>query len=251
VVQDGTATGSDRFTIQVLENTEQSPRSGTVTVEGRDGSATVAVTQDAAPPPAPIAVLTVSPTPAFPGDTLTVTNASIGQWTESAIWIADEVGQIVAGSGTMSPTTPPTLVHPVALDLQATTGLTAWVAIASPHYPCPDPVNQPGACGDQVTGQNVVIDREPEVSIRLTPAQPALGDTVTLEAVAEGQPVTYFWQVLADGSPETPADPTAPVTEITISRPGQWTFIVTATYRHEATSGGLYQATDQRTVVVQ
>ena len=65
----------------------------------------------------PVANMSIGPQPAFPGDPVTVTNTSAGGWTRSAIWITDVQGATVAGSTTLSSSTPSFLNYTVAADV--------------------------------------------------------------------------------------------------------------------------------------
>ncbi len=196
---------------------------------------------------APVAHLSVGPSPAFPGDQVTVSNTSAGAYTLSAVWVEDEAGEIVAGSGTMSSTTPSSRPFTVPADLAKNDSYTAWVAVASDDYPCNDPVNYPELCGDRVTSSALAVDRAPEASITVTPAVLITGDTASLSSSGtEGHPTGYLWEVLLDGATPPagqPPDPTLPGLSYELSESGTWTFNLRADYAHQVAGGGLYSDT--------
>ena len=63
----------------------------------------------------PVADISLTPQPAFPGDQVKVTNTSVGAWTRAAVWVtlgSNPQGQVVAGSSALSATTPTDLFSP-------------------------------------------------------------------------------------------------------------------------------------------
>ncbi len=188
----------------------------------------------------PVANLAISPQPAFPGDSLSVSNTSAGGWTRSAIWITDVQGAIVAGSTTLSSSTPSFLNFTVAADVGTGDSYTAHVAVENDDHPY-----NPGAPGEQLKNVAISIDRAPEATIGVSPDTVLTGESVTLTASPEGHPTSYNWHISPpqDGQP---FDRTGQSTQVTLSQSGTWTFDLTAYYQHTATGGGLYQYVAER-----
>ena len=183
----------------------------------------------------PIANMSISPQPAFPGDPVTVTNTSAGGWTRSAIWITDVQGATVAGSTTLSSSTPSFLNYTVAAGVGTGDAYTAHVAVENDDHPY-----NPAAPGEQLKTAAISIDRAPEATIGVSPDTVLTGESVTLTANAEGHPTSYDWHISPpqDGQP---FDRTGQSTQVTLSQSGTWTFDLTVHYQHTATGGGLYQ----------
>ncbi len=201
----------------------------------------------------PTANLSLAPSPVFPGDTVTVTNTSTGPWTRSAIWITDEQGAVVAGSETLSASTPGTLDFTIPVDLLQSQSYTAHVAVENDDYPF-----YPQNPGQQLKDVAITVDRAPEASIAISPQAVITGDTVTLTAVAEGTPGVpidgdpFDWTltpptggscptgwVPQDSMTCTAQGRTPPGVLLDVS--GTWAMDLTVYYQHEAAAGGLYQ----------
>ncbi len=199
----------------------------------------------------PVASFVVSPGVAFPGDTVTITNTTAGQYTTSAMWVTGASGFVMAGSGAMSSTTPPTLQFPVPLDL-GESPYTAHVAVARPpEFPCDDPLGHPELCGGQISTGVLNVDSQPEAVLEILPAAPLTGDTLTLDGRAtEGGPVSCSWEVLLDGSaPPLAAPDCSPWSMLgayQVDASGEWTFRLTADYQHPAPMGGLWSHTTEQ-----
>ncbi|HSN54818.1 MAG TPA: BACON domain-containing carbohydrate-binding protein, partial [Candidatus Sulfomarinibacteraceae bacterium] len=199
-------------------------------------------------PVEPVANLTVSPQPAFPGDLVTVTNTSLGGETYRT-WITDgpspHGSTWLAGQTSFGANIPATYTLPA--DMATTDVFYAHAAVQTVDFPY-DPG---GSTPDQVETRQITIDRTPEATITITPAAVITGDTVTLSAVAEGHPADpggsnpFDW-IVTDPS-GTPAPYTGtPVPGVQISSSGQWTFDLEVQYRHANPVGGLpYVATAQ------
>ena len=186
----------------------------------------------------PTANVSIAPQPAFPGDPVTVTNTSTGGWTRSAIWItlgSDPQGELVAGSRTLSGSTPTQLVYTLSVALGLDQSYTAHVAVENDDHPY-----NPGNPGDQLKNVAIGIDRTPEASIGISPETVLTGESVTLTANAEGHPTSYDWHIVPP-SPGQPFDRTGPSTQLILDVSGTWTFNLTVHYQHVAATGGLYQ----------
>jgi hypothetical protein len=194
----------------------------------------------------PVANLSISPQPAFPGDTVTVTNTSAGGWTRSAIWItlgADPQGEIVAGSPVLSAETPAQLPYSLAAELGLDQSYTAHVAVENDDHPY-----NPGAPGDQLKNVTIGIDRAPTATIGISPEAVLTGDAVILAADAQGHPTSWNWHISPPAG--NPFDLTGQSTEVTLSQSGTWTFDLTVHYPHLAATGGLYQYSTEKSFFV-
>jgi len=139
------------------------------------------------PPQAPVAGVQLSPDPAFPGDTLSIADTSVGDVQRSAIWVTDSAdpnGTVIFGSSILSSTTPGTISFGLPIDVAANDSFWAHVAVETDD----DPYDPGGATPDQITSQAIDIDRTPTASISLNPTAPITGDSLTLTATAEGHP---------------------------------------------------------------
>jgi hypothetical protein len=195
-------------------------------------------------PTAPVAAFSVSPEPAFPADTVTLTNTSGGgAYDECALWVTeseDPTAPHVGGDPTMGSCS--SINFTIPANLPAATSYWGHVAVSSAAFPC-DPSN-PTACNagdvDQLKTKALSIDRTPLATLSYTPAAPITGDPITLSATAEGAPTSYAWTVTRPDSstlPLTGANPPA----VTLSQSGTWTIDLDVSWPH---SGG-YTDSDQ------
>ncbi len=199
-------------------------------------------------PPAPLAALTLSPQPAFPGDVVTVTNVSTGNWSRSAVWItlgSNPQGQVVAGSTTLHAATPSQLEFTLPIGLALDQAYSAHVAVENDSHPF-----SWVAPGGQLKSLGIAVDRTPEVGIALTPAGGLIsGDTVTLSASpVEGSPTGYQWTISPPLGPDTIAE--GRTTAVVLSQKGGWGFQLVASYAHTAPGGGLYWSAASRSLAV-
>ncbi len=210
----------------------------------------------------PTANLSLAPDPAFPGDEVTVTNTSVGPWTDAAIWITDDQGTVVAGSQTLAGEPSP-LQYTIPTALLQSQSYTAHVAVENEDYPY-NPQNP----GQQLSSVPISIDRTPEATISVTPQAVITGDTVAFSAQAEGHPSTgtdndpYSWVVTPPAGAScpdnwAPRDPdpgcgavgqTPP--GLVLNTSGTWTADLTVSYQHDAASGAAYQATANSALTV-
>jgi PKD repeat protein len=186
---------------------------------------------------APAANLTVTPSPAFPGDTITVTNTSTGLATASAIWVTNEYGEEVCGSSALSAGTLTTLDCVIDQDLGVDQTFTAHIAVENE-----DNEYNPEVPGDQYKSQAVSINRIPKVEIVLDPEALTTGNKLSLRANAEGHPArvnnsnAYTWTIQPPTGPaETKLGRTI---ELDILISGDYSFCVEVEYQH-------YQTQDQ------
>ncbi len=136
-------------------------------------------------PVEPVANLTLSPQPAFPGDLLTVTNTSLSG-DRFATWITDgpdaHGGTILAGTHLARNGDRPR-IHPA--------GQHGQRRMSSTPTPRSRPMNIPMFRVRPRTRSRpwpIVIDRTPEAVITITPAAVVTGDSVSLSVAAEGHP---------------------------------------------------------------
>ncbi len=199
-------------------------------------------------PTAPAAALSVNPEPAFPGDTVTITNTSGGgAYDECALWVttsADPTAPHVGGDPTMGSCS--SILFTIPPDLPAATSYWGHVAVSSAAFPC-DPSN-PTACNsgdvDQLKTKPLSIDRTPLTTLSYTPAAPITDDAITLSATAEGAPTSYAWTVTppaGSGLPTETRTGASPAEPVTLSASGTWTIDLLVTWPH---SGG-YTDSDQ------
>ena len=203
---------------------------------------------------APAASYSVSPNGPFPGDTATITTTTpASQYSESARWISDAQGTLVAGSATMSQSTPQTLQYTVPVNL-INSPYTVHLAVARPpEFPCSDPLNNPQLCAaGQITSGVLDVDAQPHAVLVITPVAIITGDTLTLDGrTTEGNPTSCSWEVFYNGSeppvpPPSTCDPQNILAQYQIpaDAPGEWTFRLTANYDHPAPISGLWTHTD-------
>jgi len=110
----------------------------------------------------PIADLMLSPSPAFPGDEILVTNTSSGLIDEAALWITDGGGSLVAGSMALTAGTM-TLRFTIPADVPFAATYTAHVAVQNDDNPI-----DWGFPGGQLEDVPLQIDREPGAQLALT-----------------------------------------------------------------------------------
>ncbi len=87
----------------------------------------------------PVADMSITPTPAFPGDSVTVTDTSIGSVETKTIWVtrtSDPLGGLNCGDLTLTAGDPSTLICPIQVDIQAAEVRWAHVAVANADFPC-------------------------------------------------------------------------------------------------------------------
>jgi hypothetical protein len=193
---------------------------------------------DCLAPVSATAALTVAPSSAYPGESVTVSNVSTGRVDRWAIWItAEPGGAVVAGTTTPSAANPHQLSFQVPLGLIASTSYQAHIAVESDDLP----PTVPSAAAW------ITVSRTPTVAISVDPEAVIVGESVDLIAtVSGGSPTSYQWEIWAPGAstPDTRTGATVPALPLTT--PGLWNFNVTAAYAHEASAGVLYQATKTR-----
>jgi len=185
---------------------------------------------------APRAMVSVTPAEVFPGDQVTVTNTTTSPYETAAVWVEDQAGALVVGSGVMSSAEPTSRSFEVPIAPPGGAAYTAWVAVATTAYPCADPLDNPTACGDQVVSQAITINRQPEAIIVVTPSTAVTGDTVELDgSSSEGHPQSLLWEISLDGvgyTPPPPFDDGAAVNQLELAQSGEWRFDLTASYAH-------------------
>jgi hypothetical protein len=182
----------------------------------------------------PIANLSMSPQPAFPGDLLTVTNTSVNG-DRFATWITDGPSAhgdaILAGSTTLGGGA--SLDYTLPGDISADDVFWAHAAVETDNFPY-----VPGGTPGQIESGQIVIDRTPDAVIEIDPEAAITGDTLTLTAVAEGHPSNpgggspYEWTVTdpSDGQASYTGNPAS---GIGVTESGQWTFDLDVSYEHE------------------
>jgi PKD repeat protein len=190
---------------------------------------------------APTANLTLTPSPAFPGNTLTITDSSVGLVTASAIWVTNEYGEEVCGSSALSAITPATLECDIDQALTPDQTYTAHIAVENDD----NKYNQE-VPGDQYKSQAVSINRAPQVEITLDPEALTTGQQLTLRASAEGRPAkvnnahAYKWTVQPPVGPAETYFSKPVVLDILLS--GEWSFCIEVEYLHYAANDVLYVA---------
>jgi hypothetical protein len=182
----------------------------------------------------PVAGLNVSSQPVFPGDLVTVTNASVNG-DRFATWITDGPSAhgdvILAGSTTLGAGS--SLGYTLPVDMAASDVFWAHAAVETDNFPY-----VPGGTPDQLASVEIVVDRAPDAVIEIDPEAAITGDALTLTAVAEGHPSNpsggsaYEWTVTdpSDGQTSTTGNPAA---GIGVSEGGQWTFDLDVSYEHD------------------
>ncbi len=202
-------------------------------------------------PVAPLANLTLSPQPAFPGDYLTVTNTSVSG-DEYATWITgdpDPHGStpLWPPGGISFSTSNLPLNYTLPVDMAATDVFYAHAAVQTESYPY-----VPGSTPEQIKTVLISIDRAPQATITITPPAVVTGDTITLTAIAEGHPggeVPFEWTVTDPSQVET--HPTGnPVTGIELTESGPWIFALKTNYEHFVVGGGTYSHQTQVTKTI-
>jgi PKD repeat protein len=184
------------------------------------------------PTPA-VANLAISPSEAFPGDTVTVRDTTTGRYDRWAVWITQEpVGTVVAGTTTPSGTNPHEISLQIPQNLAWGTGYKAHVKVESDELP-PDLA---------LFETDIVINRAPEATISVAPPTVVVGDSVTLTATAEGNPASnpYTWTIDPPSGANFFRDGAS--TAVTLDQAGVWSFYLTVDYLHYAATG-TYQAT--------
>ena len=205
-------------------------------------------------PVAPLANLTLSPQPAFPGDLLTVTNTSVGGQ-RFATWITDGAdphnSDVLAPPGGVVPSFGATngpLTYVLPADMASGVVFYAHAAAETDDFPY-----VPGSTPDQIKTQQISIDRTPEAVIIITPPTALTGDSVDLTAVAEGNPGDvgggdpFGWTVTdPSGSPTGYTGPQ--VNGVVLDTSGDWIFDLRVDYEHDAPGqpGVPYQDTAQQ-----
>ena len=194
-------------------------------------------------PVQPTANMNIAPTPAFPDDVVTVTDTSFGSVDRTAIWItpsSNPGGTVLAGSRSYG--TSSTLDYRIARAIAANQERWAHVAVENDDFPC-DPL---GSCpAQQIKAQEILIEREPQASISISPPNPITGNQIQMTATAEGTPGgpgdIYEWRVFnPSGGSTTYAGQT--VNNVPLDESGDWQIKLTVHYEHEAEGGGLYDA---------
>ncbi len=189
---------------------------------------------------APVANVSVTPDPAYPGDQITAVSTSSGPVSSTWMWVTDATGTVVAGDQPFGPQRE-SLTWTVPDDLLSSDQLTVHVAVAGDGYPYNAAVP-----GDQLKERAIAIDRAPQVEITTAPDAVITGDTVTLTADAEGHPSSgsedspYTWTI-APPSDKAYSD-TGEQVAVELTESGQWCWGVDVQYQHEATGGGLFIA---------
>ena len=155
----------------------------------------------------PTADMSMTPTPAFPGDSVTVTNASIGTVETKTIWVTDSsnpMGNIICGDRVLTAGDPNTLACQIPANIEAAAVRYAHVAVANTDFPCAAPFDATSCPGfvDQLATEQVVIDRAPDAVITIVPPNPITGGTISLQGTAEGSPaaVPFEWRVTDPGN---------------------------------------------------
>jgi PKD repeat protein len=190
---------------------------------------------------APTANLTITPNPAFPGDSITVTDSSVGLVTASALWVTNEYGEEICGSSTLSTSTPATLDCVIDQALTPTQAYTAHIAVEND-----DNKYNPEVPGDQYKSQAVSINRAPKVEITLDPEALTTGQQLTLRAVAEGHPAMvnnpnpFTWTIQPPAAPAETRYGNQIVLDILQS--GEWSFCLEVEYLHHQSADALYVA---------
>jgi hypothetical protein len=179
------------------------------------------------------ASLTVAPPSPFPGDTVEIRATSVGQVQRWAMWVTEEPsGAVVAG------TTEPSNANPHAFDflipsnLAWDTSFVAHIVIESDDLPPADPTFD----------AEIEIDRTPQASMSVNPAQVVVGENVTLTATAEGTPATNPYHWIIDPPTGSSFPRTGVATIVAVDKNGPWDFHLTVDYDHGAEGGGWYEA---------
>ncbi len=195
----------------------------------------------------PVANLTVTPQPAFPGDAVTVTNTSLSG-TRFATWVTDGPGahtdQVLSGS--LSFSTGTSLLYTLPAAMASGDVFYAHAAVETDEF-----LYVAGQTPGQLKTQQITIDRTPEATITITPAAAITGGTVNLSASAEGHPggdAPFEWTVTDPAQEQTfysgPSGHT-----VTLTQSGLWNFDLVVQYEHDTAGqpGVPYETTAQAT----
>ena len=188
----------------------------------------------------PVANVSVSPDPAFPGDSLTLSSISSGPVTSTWVWVTNELGATVAGDEPFGQQRE-SLIWDLSNDILTGESFTVHVAVAGDDAPY-----NPTVPGDQLAEETITIDRTPQATISVSPQAVITGDTVTLTASAEGHPSTgsedspYGWVITPPEGESQEAS--GQQVQVPLQASGEWCWDLDVQYQHEAQGGGLYVA---------
>ena len=200
-----------------------------------------------------IANVTVTPSTVFPGQVVTVSDATVGSYDRWALWATEQPGGATFGYPSMSPANPHSFNLTIPQDLAAGVSYTASVAVES------DELTPTTPAADAA----ITINRAPTASFTVTPEAVIVGESVSFAAsVSGGTPAkgpsdaaAYEWEVFAPGAaiPTTYSGPTVPA--LVLGTAGDWLVNLRVNYLHgSATSDpdgdGLYEAVAEATIPV-
>lgn len=201
-----------------------------------------------------IANVTVTPSTVFPGQTVTVSDATVGSYDRWALWATEQPGGATYGYPSMSPANPHSFNLTIPQTLAAGVTYTASVSVES------DELTPTTPSADAA----ITINRAPTASFTVTPEAVIVGESVSFAAsVSGGTPAkgtsdtaAYEWEVFAPGSaiPTTYSGPTVPA--LPLGTAGDWLVKLRVNYLHGAPTtsdpdgDGLYEALAEATIPV-
>ncbi len=172
------------------------------------------------------AALTLAPSTVYPGETVTISDATTGWIDRWAIWVTEEPGSVVAAG-----TTVPTQSNPLSLDFQ----IPAAVAEGTDYQAHIEVESDALTPNDPSADAWIGIDRAPTVALSVDPEAVISGESVNLQAtVSGGSPTEYQWEIWAPGAVTPDTRTGATVSSLVLPVSGEWRFVVMANYAHGA-----------------
>jgi hypothetical protein len=204
------------------------------------------------PTPA-IADVTVTPATVFPGQTVTVSDGTVGSYDRHALWVDEQPAGIDHGYPTLSETNPHSFNLTIPQDVAADVSYTASISVESNDL-------TPQVPSDTAA---ITIDRAPLASFTVAPEAVIVGESVTLSAsVTGGTPAagptdtaTYEWEIWEPGQLTPTTDIGQTVTGLVLGTSGEWLIKLKVNYKHGSSasdpdSDGLYEAVWEDSIVV-
>ena len=204
------------------------------------------------PTPA-IADVKVTPSSVFPGETVTISDGTVGSYDRHALWVDEQPAGIDHGYPTISETNPHSFNLMIPQDVAAGVTYTASISVESNDL-------TPQQATDTAA---ITIDRAPMAFFTMSPEAVIVGESVTLSATVTGgtpaagpsDAAAYEWEIWEPGQGIPVTDIGQTVSGLVLGTSGEWVIKLKVNYTHgsavsDPDSDGLYEAVWEDTINV-
>jgi len=204
------------------------------------------------PTPA-IADVNVAPATVFPGQTVTISDGTVGSYDRHALWADEQPAGVDHGYPTISETNPHSFDLTIPQDVAVGVTYTASISVESNDLTPQKPTDT----------TPITIDRAPMAFFTMSPEAVIVGESVTLSATVTGgtpaagpsDAAAYEWEIWEPGQ-VTPTPATGKtVSGLVLGTSGEWIIKLKVNYVHGSSTSdpdgdGLYEAVWEDTISV-